>query len=261
MNTFEGTTRAEWGANQIEPARNYGRAMSYFIPDWDDLVDPHYDFTTDRPTPDRQKHTDEVYAHQIYRAPNYDGLVVSRSALRGKQWKIAQIQAQGIHDYTRFQGPVIGDCGAFSYIAEKNPPYEASDILTYYQDMGFDYGVSIDHLIVPAFYHEKEYRYQLTRQNAYEFLQQHRAGNYRFIPIGVAQGWSPESYRDAVIELIEWGIYLYRARRTGTGNDRRNFADSQGCCACPDADGLICIYSASRATEKATRWPFFVAWV
>src|SRR5438445_4693419 len=96
-------------------AANYDRPPRYFIPDWDDLVDPLYNFATDRPGPDRQKHEDEVYAHEIYQQPNYDGLLVSMSALRTNQRKIAQIRARGIHDYTRFQGPIIGDCGAFGY--------------------------------------------------------------------------------------------------------------------------------------------------
>lgn len=207
---FQNKTSDDPAAQVVAFAPNYGRPMRYFIPDWDDLVDPRYTFLTDRPGPDRQKHTDEVYAHEIYPQPNYDGLVVSMSALRANQRKIAQIRTMGIHDYTRFQGPIIGDCGAFGYIAEKEPPYSTQEALSYYQDMGFDYGVSVDHLIVPAFYSEKAYRYQLTRRNAYDFLQQHRAGRYRFMPIGVAQGWSPESYRDAVIELIEWG-YSYIA--------------------------------------------------
>lgn len=191
-------------------AANYDRPPRYFIPDWDDLVDPRYNFAADRPGPDRQKHEDEVYAHEIYQQPNYDGLLVSMSALRGNQRKIAQIRERGVHDYTRFWGPVIGDCGAFGYIAEKDPPISTREALTYYQEMGFDYGVSVDHLIVPAVMKEKDYRYHLTRQNAYDFLQQHRSGSYRFMPVGVAQGWSPESYRHAVIELIEWG-YSYVA--------------------------------------------------
>lgn len=189
-------------------ARNYGRPMRYFIPDWDDLVDPGYNFETDTPTPGKRKYHDEIYAHQIYQEPSYDGLLFSKSTVEDGQFKTALVQEYKIHNFARFQGPILGDCGAFSYIAADKPPYQTKEILDYYQGLGFDYGVSIDHLIIPAFYPVKEYRYQLTRENAYDFLMQHRAGNYTFTPVGVAQGWSPETYRNAVIELLEWG-YTY----------------------------------------------------
>lgn len=189
-------------------AKNYDRPMRFFIPDWDDLVDPGYNFETDTPTSGKQKYHDEIYAHQIYKKPNYDGLLFSKGTVEDGQFKTNLVKEQKIHNFARFQGPILGDCGAFSYITEDKPPYQTKEILDYYQNLGFDYGVSIDHLIIPAFYPVKEYRYQLTRDNAREFLTQHQAGNYTFTPIGVAQGWSPETYRAAVVELLEWG-YTY----------------------------------------------------
>ena len=44
----------------------------------------------------------------------------------------------------------MGDCGAFGYIQKANPPYSTAEILDYYTRLGFDAGVSIDHLIVAA---------------------------------------------------------------------------------------------------------------
>jgi len=192
-------------------AKNYGRPMRYFIPDWDDLVDPDYIFETDTGKIGKRKYEDEVYAHQIYAKPNYDGLLFSKSTVEDGAVKTALVRESGIHKFARFEGkPILGDCGAFTYITAKDPPYETPEILEYYQNLGFDYGVSIDHLIIPAFYEVKEYRYELTRRNAREFIEQHRKGGYKFTPIGVAQGWSPETYRDAVVELLEWG-YQYVA--------------------------------------------------
>lgn len=195
------------------PAKNHERPMRYFIPDWDDLVDPGYNFETDERTPGKRKYYDEVYAHQIYATPNYDGLLFSKSTVEDGATKTALVQEAGkIHKFARFDidKPILGDCGAFSYIAEKDPPYQTKEILDYYERLGFDYGVSIDHLIIPAFYPEKEYRYDLTRKNAREFIELHRAGGYRFTPVGVAQGWTPEKYKQAVIELLDWG-YKYIA--------------------------------------------------
>lgn len=189
-------------------ARNYDRPMRYFLPDWDDLVDPGYNFEIDAPAPGKRRYHDEVYAHQIYDEPNYDGLLFSKGTVEDGRVKTALVRELGIHRFARFEGSILGDCGAFSYITMKEPPYHTKEILDYYQNLGFDYGVSIDHLIIPAFYAVRDYRYQLTRDNAREFLTLHRAGNYSFTPVGVAQGWSPETYRDAVVELLDWG-YSY----------------------------------------------------
>jgi Queuine tRNA-ribosyltransferase len=194
-------------------ARNYKRLpMRYFIPDWEDLVDPGYNFETDTATPERRKYHDEVYAHEIYECPNYDGMLFSKNAVESGRTKPDLIREMGgIHSYARFENkPILGDCGAFSYITAKDPPYETKEILDYYQSYGFDYGVSIDHLIIPAFYDQKEYRYHLTQENAREFIKLHREGGYDFTPVGVAQGWSPETYMRAVEKLLEDG-YKYIA--------------------------------------------------
>lgn len=186
-------------------AVNCGRPMRYFIPDWDDLVDPGFDFVSDTRTEGRVRYHDEVYAHQIYEPPNYDGLLLSRSTVESGVAKSTLIRRIGVHRYTRFQGGILGDCGAFNYIDLDVPPYQTAEILDYYQNLGFNYGVSIDHLIVPAYMHAKEFRYQLTRRNAQEFIELHRSGGYTFTPIGVAQGWDAMSYRDAVAELLDLG--------------------------------------------------------
>jgi hypothetical protein len=121
--------------------------------------------------------------------------------------KKTHIEEKGIHNFIRFSGPVMGDCGAFGYISDSEPPYTTEEILEYYQKSGFDYGVSIDHLIVGVFAKPgiREKRYELTLKNAEQFIKKHRAGGYQFTPIGVAQGWSPETYAAAVKENISMG--------------------------------------------------------
>ncbi len=197
-------------SHDLKRAKNYGRPMRYFIPDWEDLVDPGYDFATDTGTAGKVKYRDEVYAHQIYKEPNYDGLLFSKNTVEDGAIRAKSVRDLGIHAFARFEKPIMGDCGAFSYITHESPPYQTREILDYYQNLGFDYGVSIDHLIIPAFYPVKEYRYNLTRENAREFLELHLAGGYTFTPVGVAQGWSPETYKRAVEELLDWG-YQYVA--------------------------------------------------
>ncbi len=70
-----------------EWAANYLPHMKYFIPEWDDLVDPNYDFLTDTPTPNHDPYRDDVYAHEIYDRPNYDGILVSKVIVEANKRK------------------------------------------------------------------------------------------------------------------------------------------------------------------------------
>ncbi|MEO0374098.1 MAG: tRNA-guanine transglycosylase DpdA [Cyanobacteria bacterium P01_A01_bin.17] len=191
----------------VPAAANVHLGMEYFIPEWDDHVDPGYDFLNSQVTPNRDPYADEVYAHQIYETPNYDGILVSKVVVDSSKKKRARIEEVGIHEFIRFHGKVMGDCGAFGYVKEEVPPYETEEILEYYENLEFDYGVSIDHLIVGPFAAPgiREKRYEITINNAREFWEKHQAGGYGFIPIGVAQGWSPETYAESVKENIRVG--------------------------------------------------------
>ncbi|MBD2101025.1 tRNA-guanine transglycosylase DpdA [Leptolyngbya sp. FACHB-261] len=191
----------------VPPAPNLHLGMQYFIPEWDDRVDPGYNFLIDKLTPNRDPYADEIYAHEIYDFPNYDGILVSKVVVDGSKRKRSQIEAVGIHKFIRFSGRVMGDCGAFGYIKEEVPPYSTDEILNYYQALGFNFGVSIDHLIVGPFAEPgiREKRYELTLANAKEFLKRHQDEGYTFTPIAAAQGWDPQSYAVAVREMIRAG--------------------------------------------------------
>ena len=126
--------------------------LRYFIPEWDDRVDPDYDFLNDGITPDRNPYVHDVYAHEIYPGPSYDGILVSKSVIEDNKTKKERIRSIGIHKHVRVPRsfPVMGDCGAFNYIDEEVPPYETEETIHFYESLDFDYGVSIDHLIIPA---------------------------------------------------------------------------------------------------------------
>jgi hypothetical protein len=190
------------------PAPNQGFGLQYFIPEWDDLVDPNYDFLTDSYDKKRDFYLEQVYAHEIYDTPNYDGVLVSRVVIEDKKSKEALIEKIGIDKFLRFPKPnIMGDCGAFGYIAEEVPPYSTDNVLNFYDQLHFNYGVSVDHLIVGDFAQPgiREKRYELTIKNAEEFLKKHRERGYSFTPIGAVQGWSPETYAEAAKELISMG--------------------------------------------------------
>jgi queuine/archaeosine tRNA-ribosyltransferase len=117
----------------------------------------------------------------------------------------------------------MGDCGAFTYVREPRPPYSAAEVADFYENCGFDYGLSVDHVIlafaskfddqlpgldmVPREWRERQ---NITLQLAADFISLCRSKRFGFTPIGVAQGWSPKSYALAVKELQRMG-YQYIA--------------------------------------------------
>ena len=94
--------------------------LSYFIPEWDDLVDPDYDFLNDLHSGGTGSWDNEVYAHQMYPEPNYDGILVSRAVAEKSQSKRERINRLGVHRMLRVpdEFPIMGDCGAFDYIMD-----------------------------------------------------------------------------------------------------------------------------------------------
>ncbi len=185
--------------------------MKFFLPDWDDRVDPGYDFTTDRPTYDRDPSRDDIYVHEAFgEEPCCDGILISRSAISGKKTKEGRIDKEGLRRFFRLPAhyELIGDCGAFGYVDEPKPIYETSEVLAFYQRIGVDYGVSVDHIIFPAYPDQSQFRYQLTIDNARQFFSEHQEKAYSFTPVGAVQGWDVASYRNAARELAAAGFTM-----------------------------------------------------
>ena len=188
------------------------RRLKYFIPDWDDLVDPDFDFAQEAYARGGGGWMREVFAHQIYEAPCYDGILVSREVIeksKKKKQVLASLEGKGgVHRYLRVPAdfPVMGDCGAFGYAKAEVPPYTTEDVLSYYTRLGFNFGVSIDHLVPLASTPEgRRARYELTLANAAAFLKEHRAMGLSWTPIGAVQGWDPDSYREAARQVVAMG--------------------------------------------------------
>lgn len=207
--------------------------MRYFYAVSLDTVDPSFDFSTEASSPNRIPQRDDVYAHELYGADRpYDGILVSKFLLDGKtsQGRYSQPQRQrffreGAQRFLRFPAsgefdaerfPILGDCGAFNYHLEEVPPFSVDDVIEFYELCGFTHGIAVDHMILaydnrydkglmPA-PPEFKRRAELTLTLAEEFLRKVKAGKHRFQPIGVAQGWSPRSYQEAVEGLLEIGF-------------------------------------------------------
>ncbi|MEH7238846.1 tRNA-guanine transglycosylase DpdA [Bacillus sp. JJ1562] len=189
--------------------QNFG--IKYFMPENDDRVDPNFDFIAETHTENRDPHMDDVYSHEIYPTPNYDGLLVSKMVVDASKNKRDKVMATGgIHNFTRIPSgfPILGDCGAYSYKDAYEPPYETDEILDYYEILGFDIGVSIDHLILQEHAvdpDERKRRLSITELNAENFIKGHYEGNYTFKPSGIAQGWDAQTYVKSVRNLIDMG--------------------------------------------------------
>lgn len=205
--------------------------MKFFFPDSQDLVDPSFDFERERRSATRKRQRDDLYAHEIFSTTPFDGLLVSKGivdgyAALGSRYTLAQrhrLLRLGAPEFFRLENApkkltIMGDCGAFTYVKEAVPPYSIEEVLEFYGGCRFDYGISLDHVIllfkpeadlrsfdkdlVPP---EVRARRNLTLDLAEGFLRKHKAGKYTFEPMGVAQGWSPLSYADSVKSLQKMG--------------------------------------------------------
>jgi hypothetical protein len=198
--------------------------MKFFFPDSQDQVDPSFNFETEQRSALRLRHRDDHYAHEEFASAPFDGLLVSKAMVEGGRYTLAQkhrLERMGVRRFFRLENmPIetLGDCGAFSYAREDYPPYSVDEVIRFYDELGFDYGISVDHVILgydavadrdtaPP---DWKRRQDITLELAADFLRQHTSRRCRFIPMGVAQGWSPKSYRYAVEQLQQIG-YSYIA--------------------------------------------------
>lgn len=210
--------------------------MKFLYSDTQDWVDPNYDFLNDRSAPRRERYWDDMYAHQILRSPPYDGILVAMSAVRQAEGvpasKVRYSTAEeqrllrvGARKFFRLEGPqyektmLMGDCGAFAYVASPEPAYAPDEVLEFYLDAEFTHGVSPDHVIFqcdlanpPARDVPREVldRYDVTLENAREFMSLVRKEGNVFTPLGAVQGWSPASIAKAARSLVKMG-YEYLA--------------------------------------------------
>ena len=202
--------------------------MKFYFPDSQDQIDPSFNFESELRSIHRVRQRDDKYAHEVMSPPPYSGLLVSKPIVDGLpgasgKYTIAQrnrLYREGVRRFFRLDQAdasldIMGDCGAFAYVRETEPAYSVDEVIDFYEGCGFDSGVSVDHVVfgydadldespsdVPA---EWEYRQQLTLRLAEEFLARHESRQCSFEPLGVAHGWSPQSYASAVRQLQHLG--------------------------------------------------------
>ncbi|MEY9846174.1 hypothetical protein ABH940_003259 [Streptacidiphilus sp. BW17] len=197
--------------------------MRFYFPDSQDLVSPTYDFMNDEYSPTRVRQRDDRYAHEVVTPAPYDGILVSKAIVDGSVKgsgkytapQRARLYRFGIRKFFRLPDTVVslGDCGAFNYVEEEYPPYSVEEVLDFYEGCGFDEGVSVDHVIfgyapdvseddVDSAWAERR---QISLRLAEKFLAAVESRGRKIVPVGAAQGWSPDSYADSVARLQDMG--------------------------------------------------------
>lgn len=196
--------------------------LTYLIPDWDDYLDPEYNFAEDKfswSSGEKKR----LYAHELFEnKPLYDGVLVSLGhIIMGKGPARNGLKAEGVigsvRDYLHL-GPhhiLMGDCGAFSYRRSTVPPFTTDKVIQLYNDLQVDIGASIDHIpfgeveeegneLRPLNTLEIENRIELTAKLACEFMHSARY-NSTFVPMGVIQARTPDEYASMAKEYVRIG--------------------------------------------------------
>lgn len=187
--------------------------MRFFIPEWDDRVDPDYDFLTDTHSASHNANPlkNDYYMWDIFGIDHvpFDGVLVSIATIQQNSKKYQSILNTGIHQFLRLpqKFEIIADCGAFSYIKERIPPYKTEDVLKLYSDLGFNYGVSVDHLVVPMFKEQNQERINITYNNGVEaFKEWNKRYRDDFQLIVAVQGAEISQYIEMFEKYYQRGI-------------------------------------------------------
>lgn len=194
--------------------------MKFFFPDSQDQIDPGFDFETEEKSEFRVRQRDDLYVHEVLGYGIIDGLLVSKAIVDGQagtagKYTIAQrhrLYRLGIRRFFRLENApkdfeTMGDCGAFSYFSEYEPPYTSDEVIDFYEECGFDLGIAPDHIIFgfdpegkadPEQAREWKRRQDLTTDRAAEFLARCAERQVRFTPMAVAHGWNEATYAESV---------------------------------------------------------------
>lgn len=225
---LKGTLRA--GAKRsVAPREGPPKAVgrpTYFLPDWDDFVDAEFDFDGDKFSDSVRSKRNEKHCSQLVAPARLsDGILVSLAQSFGGKGLLRALEAKSpnslaptpvkVHFGLTEDQWAFGDCGAFSYVNEDAPTVTIEQAVATYERYGFDLGASIDHIPVPEVVQkgkrrilskgEQRARVMVTIENAAKFMDEWRAREYRFTPVGVVQALSPDEYAETVSAYAEMG--------------------------------------------------------
>jgi hypothetical protein len=203
--------------------------VKFFFPDSQDQVDPYFDMVSEEHPVHRIRQRDDRYAHEVLTERPFDGLLLTKPIIdgaaggRGAHYSVGarqRLYREGVREFFRLDPMhsdvmTMGDCGAFTYAAERDVPYKVDEVIDFYHGCGFDRGVAPDHIIFgfhrpgdgpdDATLREYRRRARITRDNAVLFLERHARRGCTFEPMAAAHGWDAESYAAAVADLVAIG--------------------------------------------------------
>ena len=199
---------------------------SYYLPDWDDLLDPAFNFDQDVfSATTRSKRQDKHCAVLMKPHRISDGILVSLAQQGTAKGPIRHLKGT---EPSALSPPslrkrfglsadqfLFGDCGAFSYVNEALPTLAVDQAVALYETYGFDFGASVDHIPVRVANRNgqrleltrtaRQARVDITRRNAQHFLDSARQRKASFTPVGTIQGLHPSQYAQSVRDYYDYG--------------------------------------------------------
>jgi hypothetical protein len=225
IKTFLERTNAPEIRRATMPVAGSGK-ISYFLPDWDDLLDPKFDFESGSFSGSTREDRGDRHCCVLMRPKRIcDGVLVSLAQQMTSKGPLKRISETAMESLAPFRlrdhfglqkdQALFGDCGAFSYVNEVEPSISVEQAIANYELHGFDYGASVDHIPVSIVEikgkkkvlsaAKREARVRLTIENAEQFLTLAKKRSTSFAPVGTVQGLSSESYVKTVLHYHNLG--------------------------------------------------------
>jgi hypothetical protein len=197
--------------------------MKFYIPEWDDTVDPGYDFKNEESsTAHNESSRNDHYMWEILEEEKipFDGVLVSLMNIISNNSKFEDIKdAGGLRDYLRLPQdfPILGDCGAWGYIRDEVPAFKATEVFNHYIDLGVQEAVTVDHLVLPQIRRngvmtpvDVQKRMDITYRNGvdgFTYWKDHYQEDFELLV--AVQGLEPDDYIDMLKKYEEHGITTY----------------------------------------------------
>ena len=132
--------------------------MKFFFPDSQDFVDESFDFESETRSELRVRQRDDRYPHEIFSVPPYDGILVSKAVVDGleaaqgntalRSGIVFSARSEGILPAREYDSRNDGRLWRLHVRSGGAAPYTAAEVADFYASSGFDYGLSVDHVIL-----------------------------------------------------------------------------------------------------------------
>ncbi len=199
---------------------------TYFLPDWDDLLDPNFDFEQDVFSGKTRKERQDKHCSVLMQPEQMcDGVLVSLAQNGTSKGPLRRLEGTELGALSPLplrrqfglssRQYLFGDCGAFSYVNEEEPTISVEQAVALYELYDFNFGASVDHIPVKKINkngektllsdEERQKRVTITRENAKVFIEVANKRKALFNPVGTIQALSPDQYAQSVRDYYDFG--------------------------------------------------------